>query len=245
MTCGGIAIDRVGARESVVVATLTRVERANAYTVHMLERLQRLLASARNDSSVSCLIITGAGNVFCAGADRWEIDARIDEDGLALLSREVFDAIAAAPWPVVAAINGPAVGGGLELALAADLRLCTPNASFRLPEVSLGLLPAAGGIRRLVEQVGSARAKELVLFDGNIDAFKAAQWGIVSEVVADPLAAAIDRAELLATRSRICLTAGKLLINERSGALTATASEAVAQALLYGRRKNGGIHDCQ
>ncbi len=227
---------RTGAGGQVLLVTLDNPRRANAYTTPMLVQLRSLLADARGDRSLCAAVITGGAGYFCAGADLDELAARDAEDAFALLSREVFDMLADAPWPTIAAIDGPAVAGGFELALACDLRICSARSVFRLPEVELGLVPAAGGIRRLVGEVGLARAKEVILFGRTLDAATALQWGLVAHVVDDPLSHAVGLAEAAAKRDPVCLTVAKLLLQERAGTSPARGNEAIAQALLYARR---------
>src|SRR5262245_22340777 len=141
---GSVELTRVGESACVAVLTFARPEKANAYNEPMLARFRELLRALAADASVRAIVVTGAGKHFCAGADRAELDQRRGEDALDLASRLAFDELACMPQPVVAAIGGAAVGGGFELALACDLRLCTPDAHFALPETELGLIPAAG-----------------------------------------------------------------------------------------------------
>lgn len=227
-------VSRVGPSNELLLLRLDRPHVANAYTNAMLQRFHDAFTEARADSSLCGAIVTGTGRTFCAGADISELRKRNAEDALSLLSREVFDAWAGAPWPTIAAVNGPAVGGGFELALACDLRICTEEAFFQLPETKLGLLPAAGGIRRLVVEIGAARVKETAFFARKIDAGTALAWGLVTQVAQDTLAAAI---ELLASRGdRLAVHASKLLINESIDSLRGRGAEGLAQALLYNRQ---------
>jgi enoyl-CoA hydratase/carnithine racemase len=220
-----------------LLVTLDRVERANAYTAAMLEDLRRGIEQARAEPAIMAAVVTGAGRVFCAGADLDELGDKDERDALALRSRQVFDLWADAPWPTVAAIQGAAVGGGFELALACDLRLCGPAALFRFPELALGLVPAAGGIRRLVAELGPARAKEMILFGEQLDAETALRWGLVARVVDDPLAHAIELAGSMQGLDPMALRLAKMLIHERADTAHARPAEAIAQALLYARRK--------
>jgi enoyl-CoA hydratase/carnithine racemase len=216
-----------------VLVTLNRSERANAYTTEMLRALYETVLRARRDGT-RALVITGSGDNFCSGADRNELEGRGAMDGLHLFSREVFDALSDAPFPVIAAINGPAVGGGLELAMTADLRICGPRAVFKLPEVSLGLAPAAGGMRRLLAEVGPARMKEIVMFGRALDASTALSWGLVAAVAEHPASVAIDKAEEVSNSDELCVAVIKRLANGAASA--GKDAEAVAQALLYERR---------
>ena len=237
MVPGSVQLRRVGAEHQVLLVTLERPERANAYTAEMLVELRSAIEHARSDAALRAAVIAGAGRTFCAGADLTELGAKDEIDALSLLSRDVFDLWAEAPWPTIAAIGGAAVGGGFELALACDVRLCAPAAFFRFPEPALGLVPAAGGIRRLVAEVGPARTKELILFGRKLDADAALRWGLVAGVVEDPLSTAIDLAQSLQAIDPVAQRIAKLLIQERADTAAGRPAEAVAQALLYGRRK--------
>jgi enoyl-CoA hydratase/carnithine racemase len=228
--------ERLGTAKEVLLVSLNRPARANAYTKGMLDELGGLIESASVDRSIRFAIVTGQGKSFCGGADLSELGTRTAEDALTLQSRDVFDRWAEAPWPTIAAINGAAVAGGFELALACDLRICGPDAHFRLPEVGIGLVPAAGGIRRLVAELGPARAKELVLFDRRLDADTALQWGLVAEIAADPRARAIAVALSLADRDPLCLWAAKMLISDQADAVGGRRAEKIAEALFYDRR---------
>lgn len=232
---------RAGAADQILVVTLDRPERANAYTSAMLGELALLLERARADRSVAALVLHGAGRSFCAGADLDELSSRDEGDALSLLSRDVFDRLAEAPWPTIAAIDGPAVAGGLELALACDLRVCSARARFRLPEIGLGLLPAAGGIRRLVAELGLARAKQMVLFGQTLEAEAALGWGLVADVVDDPLAHALEVAGALAPGDAMCVAVAKMLLHDQAETARGRAGEAIGQALFYGRRRRSAL----
>ncbi len=162
---------------------LDRPEKANAYTQAMLDALADAVRRAALDESCKALVVTGAGEAFCAGADLQEIRDRSWQEVWNLKSAQVFAALAECRLVTIAAINGAAVAGGLELALACDIRLAAESARFWFPEPELGLIPAAGGTQRLCEVVGKARAKEMILGGARWNADQAAQFGLVSEVV--------------------------------------------------------------
>jgi len=237
VTSSQVRGERVGSAKQALLITLDRPHCANSYTAAMLDDLSKLLGETRAHGAVRAVVITGAGNAFCGGADLTELGSRSGVEALELRSREVFDRFADAPWLTLAALNGPAVGGGFELALACDLRVCTHQTFFKFPEVELGLVPAAGGIRRLVAEVGASRAKELVLFGKTLDAAAALAWGLVSRVDEQPLERTLELVEALATRDPMCIAAAKLLVADRVEALSGRGGEALAQALLYGRRQ--------
>jgi len=224
------------AAPNTAIITLVRPERANAYTQPMLARLSDILRELSLNTSVRAVVVTGTGPHFCAGADRGELDERCGEDSLDLLSRRTFDQLARMPQPVIAAIRGAAFGGGLELALACDVRVCALDARLALPETRLGLMPAAGGVRRLVPLIGPSRTKELVLWGRELDAATALAWGVVTATDADVIGAALG---LAASISRGDAVAQRLAKTSIDAAVAAddTALEAAIQAFLYERRR--------
>jgi enoyl-CoA hydratase len=193
--------------------TLDRQERLNALSPPMVAELGKAVHHARTRNA-RVVVITGAGDrAFSAGADvrmLSELPAdRVLETNMA--GHEVFDAITRLPQPVVAAIGGHALGGGLELALACDIRIAADHAKLGLPEVGIGVMPGWGGTWRLAEAVGAARAREMILTGRLIEAPTAAAYGLVHETVpADDLAAAVETlVASLATRSPDALASAK------------------------------------
>lgn len=174
---------RVERRGTVEIWTIDGEARRNSITTGMLRELRELLSRATQDRSLRCIVVTGAGDkAFCAGADLKE-RARMNDgevhafhEGL----RSAFRGIEEAPQPFVAALNGAALGGGLELALACDLRVASESAQLGLPEVSLGIIPGGGGTQRLARLVGVARAKDLVLTARRVGAGEALAMGLVA-----------------------------------------------------------------
>ena len=169
------------------VLTLNRQERLNAINREMTGELQDLAARLETDGGVRVLIVTGAGRAFCAGADIKERAERLDDMAAARTSAVLsptFRRLERLPQVSVAAVNGVAAGGGLELAMACDLRIASTEARMALPELTLGILPGAGGTQRLPRLVGPARAKEMMLFGKFIDAATAEAWGLVNAVAA-------------------------------------------------------------
>ncbi len=177
---------RTERRGGVEIWTIDGESRRNSISVAMLAELNALLARAAADRAVRCVVLTGAGDkAFCAGADLKE-RARMSEgevhafhEGL----RGALGAIEGAPQPFLAALNGAALGGGLEIALACDLRIASDAAQMGLPEVSLGIIPGGGGTQRLARLVGVARAKDLVLTGRRIGAAEALAMGLVGRLV--------------------------------------------------------------
>jgi enoyl-CoA hydratase/carnithine racemase len=178
----GVSVEQRGA---IALWTIDRPDRRNALSRATVRRLARLAREAAADRSVRVVIVTGAGDVaFSAGADLKERQSMDEEDvrDFLALYRESFGTIDRLPKPVIAAINGVAFGGGLELALACDLRVIAPTAEIGLTEVALGIIPGAGGTQRLTRLVGEARAKELILLARRVNAEEALRLGIVNRI---------------------------------------------------------------
>jgi enoyl-CoA hydratase/carnithine racemase len=177
---------RVERRGGVEVWTIDRPDRMNSLSRETLLELGRLTRAALVDDAVRAIILTGQGDrVFCAGADLKERQKMTENDIRAQvdLYRSELGPLDRSPKPVIAAINGAALGGGLELALVCDLRVAASNATLGLPETSLGIIPGAGGTQRLPRVVGEARAKEMILLGRRLTAEEALEWGLVNRVV--------------------------------------------------------------
>lgn len=178
----GIQNERV---DTVAVWTLNRPDRRNALARSTVRELGRLAREVATDDSVRAVILTAAGNqAFCAGADLKERRGMTLDDTRDLLSlyRETLEAIDRCPKPTLAALNGVAFGGGLEFALACDFRVAASHARLGLTEVSLGIIPGAGGTQRLTRLVGPAKAKELILFAQRLEAEEARALGLLHAV---------------------------------------------------------------
>lgn len=206
----------------------------------MLSAILQHVEAAEHDLDVRVLVFTGAGDrTFCAGADRDELAARDWQSALTLFSAEVFRRIERSRCVTIAAINGAAVGGGFELALACDLRLAVTTARFWLPEPELGLLPAAGGTERLPRLVGVAKAKELILGGASWDAAEALRLGLVSEITVS--AELMDRVhawcERIVRRDPLALQLAKRAIDHSHIGAIETDFALVAQALLIHRQR--------
>ncbi|MBK8444553.1 MAG: enoyl-CoA hydratase/isomerase family protein [Sphingobacteriales bacterium] len=174
--------------QGIFTITINQEKKLNALSAPLLAELSQAIDHARNDAAVKALILTGAGNkAFVAGADITEFLALDVAGGKALAQRgqdEVFSKIEQFPKPVVAAVNGFALGGGCELAMACHLRIASHNAKFGQPEVKLGLIPGYGGTQRLVQLIGKGKAMELLLTADMIDAAEALRLGLVNAVAA-------------------------------------------------------------
>ncbi|WP_437754873.1 enoyl-CoA hydratase-related protein [Sorangium sp. So ce1389] len=177
-----VKLDRRGA---VAVLTIDRADRRNALSRDTLLAFGRLGRELADDPEVRAIVVTGAGDkAFCAGADLKERQGMSPDDVRRQvgLYRTELGVLARSPKPVIAAINGVAFGGGLELALLCDLRVAAPHAELALPETSLGIIPGAGGTQRLPRVVGEARAKEMILLGRRLTAAEALAWGLVNRV---------------------------------------------------------------
>jgi enoyl-CoA hydratase len=200
---------RVETHERIRTLTVDRPEKLNALNAAVLEMLDARLAEAQIETDLRCLIITGAGDkAFIAGADIGELARLTPLDGREHSRRgqALVDRIENLPFPSIAAINGFAYGGGLELALACTLRVASENAKMGLPETSLGILPGYGGTQRLARLLGKAKAAELVLTaEKGLTAVEAQRLGLVNRVVApgQALAAAMDLARAIAKNGPI------------------------------------------
>jgi len=164
---------------------LNRPQRANALNLDFLAEINQALNEMENDSNVRCVVISGAGPNFCGGADvsafasgKMDSVLRFSDSGQTLFTRmEIF------PKPIVAAINGAAMGGGLEMALACDLRIMNNKTQLRFPELTLGLMPGWGGTQRVIRLIGGTRAKEMVLLADPVMADNALEWGLVNYAI--------------------------------------------------------------
>jgi enoyl-CoA hydratase/carnithine racemase len=190
-----IGSDRVG------TVTLNRPAARNAMSTRMMEELRSCFAGFYvNPDAAACLILTGAGSAFCAGADLKERKGMSDEVWrrqhavLEQMARALMDC----PIPVVAAVNGAAMGGGMELALACDFIYAAQSARFALTEVTLGIMPGAAGTQNLPRAVGVRRAKEIVLTGTPLSAEEALAWGLVNKVCPDDRL--LDEARAVALR---------------------------------------------
>jgi methylglutaconyl-CoA hydratase len=173
-------------RGNVVIWTIDREPRMNSLSRATLFAFGKLAREAVSNPSVRAIVITGRGDkAFCAGADLKERQGMSENDIRVQveLYRSELGPLDRSPKPVIAALNGVAFGGGLELALVCDLRVAAAHAKVGLPETTLGIIPGAGGTQRLGRIVGEARAKEMILLGRRLDAAEALSWGLVNRVV--------------------------------------------------------------
>ncbi|MFK0160087.1 enoyl-CoA hydratase/isomerase family protein [Streptomyces sp. NPDC090493] len=213
---------RVELRDRIAVLTLDRPERLNAVGSETVDLLTRALDDVRDNDDVRALVVAGAGRAFSAGADLGEIESFTSPGQFrAFVGRltEAYALLEDFPKPSVAAVHGFAFGGGLELALACDLRVAERGTRLGLPEMKLGVLPGAGGTQRLPRLVPPAVARQMILTGEPIDAERAWQLGLVNEL-AEPggaLAAAEKLAGTLTAGAPLALAAGKRLVGHGAG----------------------------
>jgi len=226
-------------RGPVILATLNRPEKGNALNAALIDALDALAAgtavgSAQPDGP-RALVLTGAGEkAFSAGADVSELDG-IDAATARFQMRrgqDVFGRLEELPIVVIAAVNGFALGGGLELAMTADVRIASPNAKLGQPEINLGNLPGWGGTQRLPRLVGQGRATEMILTGDLVTAQRALEIGLVNRVADEPVKAALEFAEQVAGRNPVAVRGAKraIRVGLEAGMATGLLVEADAVA---------------
>lgn len=170
---------------AVGILTVNRPEALNAINSALLDELYDKVSEIAADESVRCLILTGSGKAFVAGADIGEMKDLSKQEGyeFGMRGHRSFTAVENLEIPVIAAVNGYALGGGCELALCADIRIASERAKFAQPEVGLGITPGFGGTQRLIRTVNRAKAMEMILTARTVSAQEALEMGLVSRVV--------------------------------------------------------------
>ncbi len=204
--------------DRVAVLTINRPEKLNALNALVKKELAELLESIKVDPGVDVVVITGAGEkAFVAGTDIQELTSLTVESGKEFASKgqRVFNLVENLGKPVIAAVNGYALGGGCELALACHLRIAAEHAKFGQPEVNLGIIPGYGGTQRLARLVGSGRAMEMILTGDPIDAQEALRIGLVNKVVplADLLATAHAVAQKIRSKGQVAIRLALKAVN--------------------------------
>lgn len=220
-------------REGIAIISLTRPEALNALNYESLVQLSELLEQIRHDRSVRCVIVRGDGKAFCVGADLKErlhlTEAEVRRNVYKI--GNVFKQLATLPQPTIAAVHGYAFGGGFELALACDLRYASQETKMGLTEVSLGIIPGAGGTVRLTELVGKAKAKELILMAKRVSAEEALQLGLVNEICEkNVLEFALSRADMIAQQAPLAVIQAKFAIDKGFDTDSQTAMDIEAKA---------------
>jgi enoyl-CoA hydratase len=209
----------VDIEDRIAVVKVARPQVLNALSSDLLKEADVLLDSLQDE--VDVIVLTGEGRAFVAGADIEEMRGLSAEQGrrFGQLGARLFRRIERMPQPVIAAVNGFALGGGCELALACDIRIASEKAKFGQPEVTLGIIPGFSGTQRLPRIVGAAKAKELILTGALIDAAEALRIGLVSRVVPgeELLPACMDLARQIARNAQVAVRYGKAAINAGLG----------------------------
>lgn len=208
-------------KDAIAILTVNRPPALNALNRRVLEEIALVLRDVRHDPAVRVLIVTGAGDrAFVAGADIAALAEMSAVEGLEFsrLGHRVMQTFEDLPIPVIAAVNGFALGGGLEIALACDLVIAGDKARFGQPEINLGLIPGFGGTQRLPHRIGHARARELIMTGEMIDAKTALEWRLVNAVVppGELMGAARKLAEKLASKSSLALRQAKAALRAAS-----------------------------
>lgn len=230
-TGGSVSVDPETS-EGVLHVVLNRPKKRNAFDLDMVRSLTRTIDGRPAGTRV---VVLSGGSFFCAGADISVYGSR-DLGEIGELTRSagvLIETIAAVPVPVIAAVEGMALGGGFEVALAADLVVAGETAKLGLPEVSLGLIPGWGGTQRLAAQVGGRKAKQLIMFQQRLKAAEAHELGLVNEVVAAgaSLERALEWAAVLADSSASALAATKELVSGAERALAYSDERATLMEL--------------
>lgn len=210
--------------EGILTITINRPDKLNALNKDVIEELGKALDEVYENEAIRSAIITGEGTkAFVAGADITEF-TDLDANGGSLLAQKgqdlVFSKIENAPKPIIAAVNGFALGGGCELAMACHFRTASETAKFGQPEVNLGLIPGYGGTQRLVQLIGKGKAMELLITADMIKADEAARLGLVNHVFAPENLLSSTRDILLKIQTKAPLAVGKIiaLVNEAATA---------------------------
>jgi len=218
---------RIDRTESILTVTIDRPEKLNALSDIVLGELAELCTKLPARDDIRGMLIAGAGDrAFVAGADIQRMSEMTPDEGVAFgrLGQHVTELVEALPFPVIACVHGFALGGGCELAMAADFIYATETAVFGQPEVKLGLIPGFGGCVRLLRMVGPARAKELIYTGRDVGAHEALRIGLVNAVFSTRKAmmtAAAESLGVIAQRSPVAVTACKEILRSLEGKSTA------------------------
>lgn len=225
------------------VITISRPKVHNALNKRLLLELERVFSEIELNKGIRSVILTGAGDKsFVAGADINELKnlSALEAEGVSALGHRVMDLIAGLRIPVIAAVNGYALGGGLELALACDFIFASENSSFGLVETKLGLIPGFGGLARLSKRVGNAYAKELIFSGSQINAQEALRIGLVNRVVGEGevVGVAKNTADKICERGPYAVALAKRLLNEapNTSVPTLNALERTGFGLVFSTR---------
>jgi enoyl-CoA hydratase/carnithine racemase len=235
LASGRLLLDRPA--EAVARLTLTNPEKRNPLDHDVLDALAATLPELAAGIETRCLVVTGSGRAFSAGYDIGAIpEQSFERDAESLVAHPfhaAMEAVSAHPYPVVAAINGHCLGGGLELAVRCDLRVCAASAKLGMPPAKLGLIYGHTGLERFIDVIGVAHTKELFLTGRNLTAERAAAIGLVNEAVADERveAVSLELAAEIASNAPLSMTGNKRAIETiaRAARLTPEAEEELVE----------------
>ena len=214
---------------AVGIARLNRPEARNALSADLMERLVEVIEDWDADDDVRCIVIAGGDDYFAAGADIKAMRERSFQETMANPTSVLWSRLAACRTPMIAAVSGFALGGGCELALICDMIVASEKAEFGQPEITLGIIPGAGGTQRLSRVIGKQRAMELVLTGRRVSAQEALAMGFVNRVEKQWFEAAVELAQVVARRAPIAVRLGKQ-------AVQAADETALAAGIAYERR---------
>ncbi|MDP2271054.1 MAG: enoyl-CoA hydratase/isomerase family protein [Archangium sp.] len=220
--------------DGIASLELNRPEVRNAINKELCDAVTRTLDAWAGQDDVRVVVVSGAGGkAFAAGADIGELKERTHAQAFLAWTQKMLQLVEDFPRPTIAAIDGYALGGGLELALACDLRVASKSAKIGMPEVTLGIYPSAGGTWRLPRLVGLGRAKELIYTGRIVDAVEAAQWGLFESLVeSDAKAEALRIARMIAGNAPLAVQVAKVSLNA-AAKVNAAPMEWVGQGLLF------------
>ncbi len=233
--------------DGVAIITLDRPEKLNAFDERMIHEVRTIMWSANFDDRVKIIVITGSGRAFCSGRDINGLDY---ENNLPTrmyrayvrASHEMMDDFEAIEKPVIAAVNGIAAGGGMEIAIACDFRIVSASATFLLPENQLGVIPASGACSRLIQMIGIGRLKEMVLAAMPMSAQRAFDIGLATRVVSDDafMEGVLEFCNILLERAPLAMGMAKHIINTCQNVDTETGRilERLGQSVLIGTADN-------
>lgn len=225
---------RVDVKDSVAVVRISRPEVRNALDSDTIEELYQTLEELNRDKNTRVVVLIGEGDSFVAGADLRELEKFNSESAkrYVMLGQKMLSSVENMDKPVIAAINGHCLGGGCELALACDLRVCSAVATIGQPGLGLGVIPGFAGTRRLTRLVGVGRAKEMVFTGEPLSAERAKQYGLVNWIVEpeDVLPFSLRLAENLKSKPPIALRTIKRLINMENAELMSTSGHREIEA---------------
>jgi enoyl-CoA hydratase len=201
----------------ILAVTLNRPKALNALSTPLMTELNDALRAFDTSKETGAIVITGNDKAFAAGADIKEMKSLNFSDAFGNDFIRLWSDMIQLSTPIIAAVNGYALGGGCELAMMADILYCGPRATFGQPEIKLGVIPGAGGSQRLVRAIGKARAMELILTGKNFSAEEAEKWGLAARIFETSekcVEGALDTAETIAGYGRLAVKAAKEVVNQ-------------------------------